>query len=55
VTGKRIAREQGHMDHCPPMTFEVIVTTLLVFRGLTVDAVPITTGQDEQVAARHHR
>lgn len=50
VTGEPILLEQGHMDHRPPMTFEVIVTTFLVSRGLTVDAVPITTGQDEQVA-----
>jgi len=38
------------MDHRPPMTFEVIVTTFLAGRGLAVDAVPTTTGQDEQVA-----
>jgi hypothetical protein len=49
-TGERITREQGHMDHRPPMTFEVIVTTFLVGRGMTVDAVSITSGKDEQVS-----
>jgi hypothetical protein len=49
VTGERIARDAGHMDHRPPMTFEVIATTFLAGRGLTVDSVPITQGQDNQV------
>jgi hypothetical protein len=38
------------MDHRPPMTFEVIVTTFLGGRGLSVDDVPVTTGQDNQVS-----
>ena len=53
----RIERKDGtgtdfSYRHCyrPPLTFEVIVTTFLVNRGLTVDGVPITTGQNEQVA-----
>ena len=50
VTGERIGRDEAHMDHRPPMTFEVIVTTFLEGRGLSVDMVPITSGQDEQVA-----
>jgi len=49
-TGEQITREGGHMDHRPPMIFEVIVTTFLVARGLAVDTVPITTGKDEQVS-----
>lgn len=31
------------MDHRPPMTFEVIVTTFLYGRGLSLDDVPLTT------------
>lgn len=50
VTGERIARDQGHMDHRPPMTFEVIVTTFLCGRGLSLADVPLSTGQDEQVS-----
>lgn len=49
-TGERISRDEGHMDHRAPMTFEVIVTTFLAGRGMSVDDVPITDGQDEQVA-----
>jgi hypothetical protein len=50
ATGERIGRDQAQMDHRPPMTFEVIVTTFLAGRGLAIDHVPITTGQDNQVA-----
>ena len=50
VTKQRIAPDQGHMDHRPPLTFEVIVTTFLEARGLSYDGVPITTGADDQVA-----
>ena len=50
ATGERIAADQGHMDHRPPMTFEVIVTTFLEGRGLGFENVPITSGQDEQVS-----
>ena len=49
-TGERIAPEDGHMDHMPPMTFEVIVTTFLQGRGLRLEDVPISQGADEQVA-----
>jgi hypothetical protein len=38
------------MDHRPPMTFEVIVTTFLCGRGLSLDGVPLTTGKDDQVS-----
>lgn len=50
VTGERITQEDAHMDHRPPMTFEVIVTTFLCSRGMSLDSVPITTGQDDQVS-----
>ncbi len=50
VTGKRISHEQAHMDHRPPMTFEVIVTTYLASNGLSLESVPLTTGQDDQVS-----
>ena len=49
-TGERIKRDEAHMDHRPPMTFEVIVTTFLAGRGQAVDQVPITSGQDDQVS-----
>lgn len=38
------------MDHRPPMTFEVIVTTFLCGRGLSLDDVPLTIGKDDQVS-----
>lgn len=50
VTRERIGCDQGHMDHRPPMTFEVIVTTFLCGRGLSLADVPLSTGQDEQVS-----
>jgi hypothetical protein len=49
VSHARIPPEQGHMDHRPPLTFEVIVTTFLEGRGLGYENVPITTGADNQV------
>lgn len=50
VTGERLARDVGHMDHRPPMTFEVIVTTFLAGRGMALEDVPLTVGQDNQVS-----
>ena len=50
VTGERISRDDGHIDHRAPLTFEVIVTTFLESRGLSLDQVPITKGQDDQVS-----
>lgn len=49
ATGERIIRDDAHMDYRPPMTFEVIVTTFLCSRGLSLDSVALTTGQDDQV------
>lgn len=51
VTQERIALDEGHMDHRAPLTFEVIVTTFLESRGLSLNEVPLTNGQDEQVSA----
>jgi hypothetical protein len=51
ATGERISRDDAHMDHRAPMTFEVLVTTFLCSKGMTWDDVPITTGQDNQVSA----
>lgn len=50
VSKERIGRDEAHMDHRPPMTFEVIVTTFLEGRGMSLDQVPITSGQDDQVS-----
>lgn len=50
VTGDRIASDAGHMDHRPPMTFEVIVTTFLAGRGMSLEDVPLSSGQDDQVS-----
>lgn len=50
VTKERIGRDEAHMDHRPPMTFEVIVTTFLGGRGMSLDQVPITSGHDDQVS-----
>jgi hypothetical protein len=49
-TGERISRDQAHMDHRAPLTFEVLVTTFLEGRGLGLEDVPITSGSDEQVS-----
>ena len=50
ATGKRIRHDQAHMDHRPPMTFEVIVTTFLAGKGMSLDDVPLTSGRDDQVS-----
>lgn len=52
ATGKLITREEGHMDHLPPMTFQVLVRTFLNARGLDLEAVPITERQDNQHSAQ---
>jgi uncharacterized protein DUF3223 len=50
ATSTLIAKDEAHMDHRPPMTFEVIVTTFLAARGMPIETVPLTKGQDEQVS-----
>lgn len=49
-TGERITADEGHMDHRHPMTFEVIVTTFLASKGLSLDDVEMSAGRDEQIA-----
>jgi Protein of unknown function (DUF3223) len=49
-TAKLIHPDKAHMDHRAPMTFEVLVTTFLEGRGLGLEDVPITSGEDEQVS-----
>jgi hypothetical protein len=51
ASGERIGRDQGHMDHRPPMTFEVLVTTFLASKGMSLDDVPLTTARDDQVSS----
>jgi hypothetical protein len=51
ASGERISQDQAHMDHRPPMTFEVLITTFLGSRGMSWDDVPLSSGQDNQVAA----
>lgn len=48
VTKALIGRDEAHMDHLPPMTFEVLVTTFLAHRGLDVGSVPLTEPKDDQ-------
>jgi hypothetical protein len=50
VTGARIGHDEAHIDHRPPMTFEVIVTTFLCGRGMSLNDVPLTTGCDNQTS-----
>lgn len=50
VTKERILPNEGHMDHRPPLTFEVIVATFLEGRGVSFDQIAITDGADDQVA-----
>ena len=50
VSGERISPKVAHMDHRPPMTFEVIVTTFLGNRGSSYDDVPLSAPEDEQTS-----
>jgi hypothetical protein len=50
-TKQRIRRDEGHIDHLPPMTFEVIVTNFLASRGLSYEQVPLSLGDDNQTTA----
>ncbi len=40
-TGEKIVADQVHMDHRSPMTFEVIVTTFLCSRGMSLEDVAL--------------
>lgn len=48
VSGEMITRDQGHMDHRPPMTFQVIVRTFLAANSIDVNAVHISESRDHQ-------
>ena len=50
ATGDRISCKDAHMDHRPPMTFEVIITTFLGSKAMAWEDVPLTSGQDNQVS-----
>jgi hypothetical protein len=52
VTGELLSRDDGHMDHVPPMTFEVIIETFLAGKSMSPEDVPIATPMDNQVAAK---
>jgi hypothetical protein len=49
-TGERIGRDEGHMDHRAPLTFEFIVTTFLANCGMALEHVPITSGRGDKVS-----
>ena len=48
VSGELISREQGHMDHRPPMTFQVIVRTFLAANSLELKKIQISESRDNQ-------
>lgn len=48
ASGELISREQGHMDHRPPMTFQVIVRTFLAAHGLELETIKISESRDNQ-------
>lgn len=50
VSNERIPFHRGSIDHRPPMTFEVIVETFLAAHRMTLDQVPLTEKQDNQIA-----
>ncbi len=50
ATGDHIPLSEAHVDHRPPKTFEFLVMSFLVARGLDFDRVPLTVGMDEQTA-----
>lgn len=49
VTGKMLTVDQGHMDHQPPMIWDVILAQFLIDERLTYDAIGVGTGADAQV------
>ncbi len=48
ISKERIQPEDAHMDHRPPMTFEVIVETFLKARNLNYEDVKLSKGADNQ-------
>ncbi len=49
-TAEWITKDELHLDHRAPLTFDLIVTRFLAENGLTFDEIPITTGTNEQVS-----
>ena len=49
ITGERITREQGHMDHLPPLTFEVLLVTFLCAIDRQIDEVQLAPSRDNQI------
>lgn len=50
-SGELITREQGHMDHRPPMTFQVIVRTFLAANKLNASDIQLSESGDNQFTA----
>jgi hypothetical protein len=50
-TKERIKREDGHIDHLAPLTFEVLVANFVAAHGLSYEQIPISRGQDNQTFA----
>ena len=50
-SGALITRDMGHMDHRPPMTFQVIVRTFLAANVLDVNNINISESRDNQFTA----
>jgi hypothetical protein len=51
ATGESLGWEDVHADHQQPMTFEVICTTFVASRKMTLEDLPITYGADNQLTA----
>jgi len=49
ATGERITREEGHMDHVPPKTFEVILDAFLCSLDRHIDSVKLAPSRNHQV------
>lgn len=50
ASGMHIPISEAHVDHRPPLTFELLVVKFIAGRGLEFDQVPITVGTNEQTA-----
>lgn len=48
VSRELISRDQGHMDHRPPMTFQVIVRTFIAANNLDLEDIAISESRDNQ-------
>ena len=43
-----ILRDEGHMDHVPPMTFQVIVTTFFKAKGFDYQSLEVTQHDEKE-------